>query len=148
MRRAMCLLIVVLGFSCCASLGQNAPKLSSPKIVATFHRFGLTAALPPTTIYTPKNWGTFRISIVLVGTEANGQQQSGYEGGILFTDEAGINMPTASTVAVLYTNARGTGVVDFPIRAKANKPIQLIVSASGNTFGSKYNVWVVVEQLM
>jgi len=116
--------------------------------VATFERFNVTGAISPTTIYTPKNWGTFRISIVLVGTVANGQEQSAYEGGILFTDGAGKNIPTASTVAVLYTNVRGTGEVEFPIRTKPNKPIQLTVSANGNTSGTKYNVWVVVEQLM
>src|ERR1700680_3891972 len=73
MRRSTCCLLVVLFGSWSSSLGQSAPKLTYPKIVATFHRFGLTAELPPTTIYTPKNWGTFRISIVMVGTVANGQ---------------------------------------------------------------------------
>src|SRR5579863_7213603 len=56
MRRSTCCLLVILFGSWLSSFGQSTPKLTSPKIVATFQRLGLTADLPPTTIYTPKNW--------------------------------------------------------------------------------------------
>jgi hypothetical protein len=148
MRRATLSLLLFLGGLWSVSLGQRVPKFTTPRIVATFERFGVTGAISPTTIYTPKSWGTFRISIVLVGTVANGHQQSSYEGGILFTDGAGKNTPTASTVAILPTDVKRSGQVEFPIRAKPEKPIQLFVSANGHTSGTQYNVWVVVEQLM
>src|ERR1700690_651007 len=71
MRRATCCLLVVLSVSWASSLGQHAPKLTSPQIVATFQRLGQTKEIKPVTLYTPPPWGTFRISIVIVGTIAN-----------------------------------------------------------------------------
>jgi hypothetical protein len=65
MRRTCCLLVVLFG-SWLSSFGQSSPQLTSPKIVATFERLNQTAEIPPTTIYTPKNWATFRVSIVMV----------------------------------------------------------------------------------
>jgi hypothetical protein len=85
MRNAICLMVALFG-SWSSSLGQNAPMLAYPKIVATFHRIGQTAEISPTTIYTPKNWGTFRISIVMVGTVAQGTSSDFWAGGVLFTD--------------------------------------------------------------
>ena len=137
MRNAICCLLVVLFGSWSNSLGQNAPTLTSPILVATFHRYGLTSALPPTTIYTPKNWGTFRISVLMVGTEANGQFNDYWGGELEFTDGAGDN-PSFGTN--LVTDKRRTAVIEFPIRAEAGKPIKFSVVSSGDTSGTKYNV--------
>ena len=112
--------------------------------MATFQRLKQTAEIPPTTIYTPKNWGTFGISIVMVGTVATG---NGYWAGeLLFDDGAGKDNPF-DFAAFLNTDIRRTGVAEFPFRAKTAKPIRFQVKSSG-TAGSKYNAWVVVEQLM
>jgi hypothetical protein len=146
MRRA-CFLLVVLFGSWSSSLGQSAPKFTSPRIVATFERLGVTAGIPPTTIYTPKNWGTFRISIVLVCTVANGDGNANWRGDVVFTDGAGNNSGSLWEAAV-PTQIRGTRVTEFPIRAKAGIPIKFSVTPFGQVGGSKYNVWVVVEQLM
>jgi len=149
MWRATLLLLVFLSGSWVSSLGQNAPKLTTPRIVATFERLGQTAEIPPTTIYTPKNWGTFRISIVMVGIVANGETATFWGGGVRFTDAAGKNRPDYGPfLAELYTDIRQTGIAEFPIRAKAGKPITFDVKSFGATQGTKYNVWVVVEQLM
>jgi len=140
-----CHLLVLLLLSWSSSFGQNAPKLTTPRIVATFERIGLTTGLPETTIYTPKNWGTFRVSIVMVGTVSN-QQDGTWSGELHFTDGAGEN-PYPSFTVQLGTSIPQTAVADFPIRAKAGKPIKFEVSSYIGQ-GSKYNVWVVVEQLM
>src|SRR5579885_1744483 len=148
MRNAtLCLAVVLLG-SWTSTFAQGKPKFTSPQIVATFQRFGLTANLPTTTIYTPKKWGTFRISVVMVGTVANGQINPYWEGSLAFTDGAGENGPYSTRDAFLYTDIRRTGAVEFPIRAKAGKPLKFSVTSEGDTSGTKYNVWVVVEQLM
>jgi hypothetical protein len=55
MRKSTCCVLVMLFGSWLSSLGQSAPKATFPRVVATFHQYGLTDALPPTTIYTPKN---------------------------------------------------------------------------------------------
>jgi hypothetical protein len=145
MRRSTCCLLVVLFGSWLSSFGQSAPKLTSPKIVATFQRLGLTADLPPTTIYTPKNWGTFRVSIVMVGTVAN-QRDGVWVGELQFTNGAG-DEPFANFLVRLETTRLQTDDGDFPIRAAAGKPIKFSV-VGYRAEGTKYNVWVVVEQLM
>ena len=71
MRNTTCCLLVVLFGSWSSSLGQNAPKFTTPQIVATFQRLNQTAEIPPTTLYTPPKWGTFRVSVVMVDTVAN-----------------------------------------------------------------------------
>jgi hypothetical protein len=145
MRNVTCCLLVVLFGSCLNSLGQSAPKFTSPQIVATFERIGRTGDIAPTTIYTPKEWGTFRISIVMVGTVANGQLNSYWGGELGFTDGAGDSSRFEIDLAI---DKRRTDGNEFPIRAKAGKPITFSVISNGDTSGTKYNVWVVVEQLM
>lgn len=133
----------------CASLGQRAPKFTQPRIVATFERLGLTAELPPITIYTPKTWGTFRISIAMVETIGNGNPSGEWEGAVSFVNAAGENKPPSPFFAAINTIGPQSGFGEFPIRAKAGKPIKFSVTAPiGGSEGSKYNVWVVVEQLM
>jgi hypothetical protein len=145
MRRSTCCLLVVLFGSWLSGFGQSTPKFSSPKIVATFKRVGLVLPLSPTTVYTPKSWGMFRVSIVMVCVVPS-PQDGEWLGQLLFTDGAGQN-PLNTFVVPLDTTYVSTGVGEFPIRVQAGKPIQF--STTGFTAGgSTYNVWVVVEQLM
>jgi len=60
MRRSTCCVLVELFGSWLRSFGQSTPKFTTPQIVATFQRLNQTGEIPPTTIYTPKNCGTFR----------------------------------------------------------------------------------------
>jgi hypothetical protein len=147
MRNAICLLVALCG-SWSSGFGQSAPKFTSPRIVATFERLGLTAELPPTTIYTPKNWGTFRISVVLVLVKTNRIGNSYWLGVPRFTNAAGKNVTCYCAGAFLYTDLPDTSGAEFPFRAEAGVPIKFTVTSTGNTSGSSYNVWVVVEQLM
>jgi len=147
MRNATCCLLLVLFGSWSNSLGQNAPKLTSPQIVATFERLGQTAAIPPTTIYTPKEWGTFRVSIVMVLTATAGTTGEFWYGELQFVNAAGVNCCEAYSVA-LPSKGLGSAFGEFPISAKAGTPIKFSVQRAGDNSGSKYNVWVVVEQLM
>jgi hypothetical protein len=145
MRRSTCLLLVVLFGSWLSSFGQTAPKLRYPKIVATFERVGQTDKIPPTTIYTPPKWGTFRATLIMVLTRGNGEQEAGWSGIVRFTNGGG----TFGGPAVeLPTSNRTAGYSEMPIRAIAGRPITFEVDSSGDTSGSKYNVWLVVEQLM
>jgi hypothetical protein len=136
MRNATCFLLVVLFGSWSNSLWQNAPKFTTPQIVATFARVNQTAVISPTTIYTPKNWGTFRVSVVMVLITKNGNN-SQWDGLIKFRDAAG----KESLEAVLYTNFLNTAQTEFPFRQRAGEPIQFSVTANGDTSGSKCNVW-------
>jgi hypothetical protein len=145
MRRAICLLAFLFG-SWSSGLGQSAPKFTTPRIVATFQRLGQTANIPPTTIYRPKNWGTFRVSIVLVETVTDGNSPARWAAEVDYADGAG---DTNNITVDQLVQARGTASLQNPIRAKAGKPLTFKVNLEdGDEQGAKYNVWVVVEQLM
>jgi hypothetical protein len=108
---------------------------------------GQTKEIKPVTIYTPPQWGTFRISIIMILTVANGNNGPLWAGRVRFTDAIGVDpwFPEAalSTVEPISTFTEG------PFRAKAGTPIRFSVSSqNGDTSNTKYNVFVVVEQLM
>src|SRR5580704_5037807 len=63
MRNAICCLLVVLFGLGLSSFGQSAPKFTSPRIVATFQRLNQTTGIPGTLLFTPQDWGTFRVTI-------------------------------------------------------------------------------------
>ena len=151
MRKALqktivCALAVLFG-SWASTFGAGVatkPILGQPVIVAAYERLDITGRVAPITIYTPQQWGTFRVPIVMVGTVANGQSNAFWDGNLAFTDGAGENGPFFGRDALLYTDMRRTGVAEFPIRAKAGKPMKFSVTPFGDTSGTKYNVWVVV----
>ena len=147
MSRSTCSLLMLVLVSWLSSFGQNAPKTTFPRVVATFHRYGQTADLSPTTIYTPKNSGTFRVSVVMVLTVGNGNGNAGWNGQLEFNDGGGHNSGLYWQV-FLVSQTPTTRSAEFPIRANPGAPIRFSASQAGDASGSKYNVWVVVEQLM
>jgi|ERR1022692_1218147 hypothetical protein len=140
--RRTCYLLVMLFLSWTSSFGQSAPKLTSPRIVATFQRLGQTGPIDPVTIYTPRQWGTFQISIIIVETVAGGD---GYWNPKCFWKDGG--GPEESNIILLGTTQRGSGSLVFAARVKAKTPLTFSTTVV-NSPGGKYNVWVVVEQLM
>jgi hypothetical protein len=117
MRRTCCLLVVLFG-SWLNGLGQNVAKFTSPRIWATFHRLGQTAEIPQTRIYTPKNWGTFSISIAMVLTVAGGNNST-WDGPIQFADGPGENGPYEPFEVILNTTfARTRALPNFPSARK------------------------------
>jgi hypothetical protein len=146
--RGLLLLILVSGVS---SFGQSAAgplKNHYPRVVATFERFNQTAPISPVTIYTPMHWGTFRCSIVMVLTEANNNDGNAFwRGAILFDDGSGSNGPDHPFGVSLYPGKRNTNAAEFPFRAKAGKPIRVEVKEINYPGGTKYNIFVVLEQL-
>jgi hypothetical protein len=142
MRNIVCCLLVVLFGSWSNSLGQSAPKFTSPRIVATFERIGQTGPIPVTTILVPPYWGTFQISSVIVQTEAGGDGT--WSELYKWTDGSGKQVyPFVS----LNSNVRHSNNGVFAARVKGGTRLGFGVTASNSPHG-KYNVWVVVEQLM
>ena len=142
MRRACSLLMVLFASFVC--FGQSAPKLTSPRIVAAFERLGQTAAIPPTTIYTPKKWGTFRVSVIMILTKGNNGNGGDWQGQFLFVDGAGVFTGEPS----IFAGTKNRAVWETPFRCKPGQRMVFSVTPGGNTAGSKYNALVVVEQLM
>jgi hypothetical protein len=134
-------LLVLLGSV--ASYGQ-APakhKPTFPQIVARFERLNQTGPISPTTIFTPTHCGTFQVSIVMVQTVAGGNGI--WFGTFNWTDGSGSD----STNLQLDTFQRQSANSVFAARVKAGTPFSFQITES-NTPGGKYNVWIVVQQLM
>ncbi len=141
MRSALGMLMVVLGLAS-VSYGQAATGL--PRVVATFKRTNQAGPISMQTIFTPPDTGIYRITVVIVVTAGNGQQGSDWEPTFEWEDENGdenylIPIPTQSTTE---------GSSSLSIHDLRGKPIKGGVVSSGDTSGSKYDVFVVVEQIM
>lgn len=124
-----------------ASTGKAKPTF--PQVVATFQRIGHARGIS-TTIYTPKSWGTFRISAVMLLTVANGG--GGYWQGDIMTTDGSVGVDVGGLF--FDTLKPLTSQTEQPVRLKPGKPVILTVIPGGDTTGSKYNIFVVVEQLM
>jgi hypothetical protein len=146
MRRATFFLLVFLCGSWVSSFGQHRPTYA-PQVVATFQRLNQTTEIKPITLYTPPTWGMFRASVVMVLTEANGNQGPFWAGRFRFTDAIGSDPFFPETaLGVVEPNSV---FAEAPFRAKAGTPIKFsVTSQSGDTSNTKYNVFVVLEQLM
>ncbi len=142
MRRVTFCLLLVLFWSWSSSFGQNASEPTFPRIVATFQRLNQTGPIRLTTIFTPEHWGTFQISTVIVQAVAGGDGT--WSELYKWTDGSGKQeYPFVS----LNSNLRHSNNGVFAARVKTATPFKFGVTAS-NSAGGKYNVWVVVEQLM
>jgi hypothetical protein len=96
------------------------------------------------TIFTPTEFGVYRISLVFLVTVGNGQQANYWGPTVRWQDGAGKDL-YGIPVSSEYPNP---GQFSVPIRDLIGKPIRFGVSSDGNVSGSKYNVFVVVEQIM
>jgi hypothetical protein len=118
---------------------------ASGQVVATFHRVNQTGPIGPITIYTPSQWGTYRVSISMVLAVGNGDRTgASWESDLQFKNQAG----NSHLFVVLPVRMPQNALSEFPIRAQAGKPINITVISNGNTAGTKYNIWVAVELLM
>jgi hypothetical protein len=144
-------IVLTLLFAVCLSgVGQNTPaKAVYPRIVKRFQLFNQTATFSPITIYTPKDWGTFRLSASMVRT-VDGKNASGVWFGFLLWQDGGGMENSGYTVNMSLPVQSFAGYADAVLtaRLKAGTPLQVSVGSNGDTTGSKYNVFVVVERLM
>lgn len=145
MRKATLCFLLVLFCSWCG-YGQSPTEQSTsfPRVVATFKRWNQTDQIPEKTLFTPTGFGVFRVSVVLVVTVGNNQQNSHWVPTFAWTDGSGREQWSET----VDTYSPTSGGVDLPLRDLPSKPIRFEVSSVGDTTGSKYNVFVVVEQLM
>jgi hypothetical protein len=72
-KSTLCFLLVLLSSWSAYGQAPTKHKPTFPQIVATFQRLGQNGEISPTSLFTPKRWGTFQVSIVMVETVAGGQ---------------------------------------------------------------------------
>jgi hypothetical protein len=148
MRRKTIYLMVVLLVSSVDGVSQSATKRAPtgtlPRVVATVRLFHQTGPISPTKIFTPEKWGVYRLSAVGVVTAAAGD---GYwSGGFQWTDGGGNESTACLTMFTLFTGSYSCN--SFAFRDLSGKPLTYSVNQNGDTSGSKYNLFIVVEQLM
>jgi hypothetical protein len=149
MRRVTFFLLLMVLYSWVGSAGSEltVKGLQYPRIVARFHRFGQTSAIPPTPIYTPSRWGIFSVSTVMVLATSNGQD-GGWLGNLAYTNGSGAGNASAPPYILgMLQNPGGIAQGITVVVQEPNRPLTFSTSSQGNISGSKYNVFIVVEQI-
>jgi len=143
---------IVLGAGMC--LGQTATKDSAqnpgfPRVVARLNLFNRTKAIGPQTIYIPTKSGVFRASGAMVCTLGDGGAGNTFWGiTVSWTNEVGLNAPTF--VSIVDSSRKGSSTQtnsSFIFNATKDIPITVWVTTIGDTSGSAYNAYFVLEQL-
>jgi hypothetical protein len=136
---AMVLFAVVLGF-CQVTTTKQTENPGFPRVVASISLHGKTGDIKPITLFTPKHFGVYRISGVLVVTT---QLDNNLYGSILYRDGGGSKYLSFAALPSVGEYPVGP----FVFRDLFRVPIQLFVNSYGEQ-GGKYNLFVVIEQIM
>jgi len=134
---AVTLFAAILGF-CQTTATRQTENPGFPRVVANISRWSKTGPIGATTLFTPKHFGVYRVSGVVVVTS---QIDNGLVVLVDFRDGGGLQQ-------LDFTAGGNTGDYSFGpfvFRDLIGAPIQLFVN-SGPT--GKYNLFVVIEQIM
>jgi hypothetical protein len=125
--------------------GQNT---SSPTIVAKIQLLNQTGVVSPTTIFTPSTTGMYRVSTVIVLTQANGTTDSNayYWGQLSFNYVRTPGQADATYPLYVTKLSASSGVT--VVMSSAGQPISFFTtSGGGDITNTKYNVYIEVEKL-
>jgi len=119
-------------------------SVSVPQIVARVSLTGQTGSISPTTLLTPTQDGTYRVSVTMVVTAAN--SPGGY-----WRLQLGLSPDSGPTTFGLMQMSSGQVYIDsapaYPFRSNAGKPITYSVTDEGGAQGSTYELFLVLERL-
>jgi len=136
---AMVLFAVVFGF-CQVTTTKQTENPGFPRVVARIKLWGKTGPIKPITLFTPKHFGVYRVSGVLVVTTQTDNNLYGY---IKHVDGGGAQQISFTALP----NVGDYPVGPFVLRDLIGAPIQLLINSFGTQAG-KYNLFVVIEQIM
>jgi hypothetical protein len=140
-KAAYCLLAVLLASS---GLSQDATATRStstfPRVVAKVAFWHKTGGFDPITVFTPKQFGIYRVSGMLVVTTFTNNEMYGH---ITYQDKGGGEQVSFQS----SPNVGDYTIGPFLIRDHIGVPIQLEIDKS-QYIGGRYNLFVVVEQIM
>jgi hypothetical protein len=135
----MVLFAVVAGL-CQVTTTKQMESPGFPRVVARTILKDKTGDLKPITLFTPKHFGVYRISGVMVVTAQNGND---WYGSITYEDGGGSQQFSFDASG----NKGDYAVGPFVCRDFKGTPIRLSLSTGGDQ-GGTYNLFVVVEQIM
>ena len=149
MRRAIIAVTAILLVTSITSLpssGQNSRTWEKfPRVVATVRLFRQTGPISPTKIFVPKKFGVYRLSAIGVVTLANGQNAN-WNTIFQWTDGGGKESTQCLTLPTEKTGSSSCS--SFALRDLKANSLTYSVTQSGDTSGSRYNLFIVVEQIM
>ena len=142
LRKTICclvlLLFTVVGFCQVTAGGKTNSGL--PRVVGSIRLWNKTGDIEPITLFTPKHFGVYRVSGVAVVTK---QLDNSLDVDITFRDGGRAQQFSFSALGDVGDYPMGPSV----FRDFSGVPIQLSVT-SGGTQAGKYNLFVVIEQIM
>jgi hypothetical protein len=119
-----------------------------PTIVAKVQLLNQTAVIPPTTIFTPTQSGMYRVSVVMVLKQANGNIGTAWYFGQLASKRdqtSGLEQATS----ILYGGSLDSGMANgvTAVVSSVQQPIVFSTSSGGDVTNTQYNVYIMVERL-
>ncbi|MBA3913082.1 MAG: hypothetical protein H0X25_04325 [Acidobacteriales bacterium] len=142
MRRFAVSTVLFLVFSFVVS-AQNYPRF-----VAKLALKNQTTDIPVTTLFTPKLDGLYRVSTYLVVSIPGGKDNnSGWSGQVLYTDDAGPEIGPNEFVLSLRQGSNPYGEHQSTIRANAATPVTYSITGQDSGAGGVYEYYVTVERL-
>jgi hypothetical protein len=140
--------------------GTGNPAPIYPRVVAQVVLKGQTAAIPTTTIFTPKSDGLYRISAYGVTTVPAPGNNGAWEVNFGWTDDAGAEQnnlsnesefPPVLNIFAYATPPGGASTLTFVAEDNAGMPLTYSVAPSQPPYQnptSTYALFITVEQLM
>ena len=136
----------------CQCIRPSRSPAPYPHAVKNVILKGQTAAIPATTLFTPRKDGLYRVSVYMVTTTANNDINATWNTTMTWTDDAG---PWSLTQWMIYSGNKINSVLccnsvaNLTATVKAGTPLTYSVDpAGGDPTGSTYELFSVVEQLM
>jgi len=113
----------------------------NPVVEAKIRLTGQTQEIPPTTIFTPKSTGMFRLSFSWA--ETKGLSNGAWSTTVRFTNVTPATLGWSMLTSGIY------GYSDYSVGflAIAGKPVTFEVHPSGDISGSSYDLFIVIERL-
>jgi hypothetical protein len=144
--------LAVVALSAVMCLSQEASKNSAqnpgfPRVVARLNLFNRTKAIGPETLYTPSKAGVFRISVAMVCTVANPKTDGYWSSEVIWQNETGQAGPLSVADVFVQSIQYSPNSQPFVFDAMTGYPLVFQITPHGDTSGSQYNAYIILEQL-
>lgn len=143
MRKVSVLGLVLFVLSSFNGFAQSGGQ-GFPRVLGKWTYLNQTDTIPSVALYTPQTGGIFRVTFVEETTGANAKQNSYWDGGVSWTNEVGQNNPTG---VLLYTQSKYSTGSTVVMRVAKGTPILFSTSSWGDVSSSRYNLYIVLEEL-
>lgn len=141
MRKMSVFLAAALLALCVSASGQT--------IVRKFKLHSQTGIISPRKIFVPGVAGLYRVSTVMVLTQANGNVGTAWYWGLLNSKQGQTSGQQTAIAYPLYVGSLDTGMASgvITLSSDAGQPIMFSTVPGGDVTGAIYDVYIVIERL-